>query len=167
MAVFIGGRSRNIIKTLLLITISMILISCGSTDKVRIAKKAEGPKELYVSIPTNEFGIALDLKEFLKQKGYKVVLNIEEGQKDIIRKNPDETTEVFKNATFSQHRYELVIQYSKIENRYYSLNSMIRDRQENEIIATYQWEWDRMFSPPTFLDLMEMIHSKFLQTTFE
>lgn len=154
-------------KTFFYYFLFLILTACSSSDQVRIAKKATGPKQIYVSLQGDSFAIAVDLKEYLKKHGYDAVLSIEEGQRDVVRKKSSDVTEVIKNATTSANRYELVFQFSMIQDRFFSINSMIRDREQNELIGTYRWQWNRMFPAPTVAEGLDMLNEKLLKPTFE
>lgn len=165
---------KNIIKKIvnfipLILAISLASCSSNSGQSIRLAKKADGPKELYVRMPYDSISLTLDLKQFLTKQGYDVALDIEEGSRDIIRSNSSGATEIIRDATFSKHRYELFLKLTRFEDRYPFLEAMIRDREKSEIIATYQWNWensDRFWPAPKLPELLNMLNDNFLKPTF-
>lgn len=143
-----------------------IFTSCGSSEHIKIARKANGPKQLYVSLSGDSLGIALDLKEFLKKNGYKVVMRLDEGIHDLITPSSNGAV-VIKNATSTRNRYELLLNVDTLQGRFISINALIRDRKESELIATFSWKWNKLLPAPTMEKGLEMINEKLLKPLFE
>ncbi len=149
---------------LILIPLLLLVASCSS-ERIKIARSTDGPKQLFVIIQNDSELIALDVKQNLQNLGYKVVLSSEEGSRDIVRKSKD-GKEILKNVSFSQNRYELVFNYKLSQERFVFMSATLRDRQENELLGTYKWEWNRLFPAPTIDSGINILNEKLLVKIF-
>lgn len=157
---------NSLSKGLCFLVITLFLISCG-VNKVKIASKASGPKELYVNLSHDPLLITIELKMILESIGYKVALSTEEANKSIKILNDSQTETIYSNVSESNHRYELILGYQPIQDRIRLIAASVRDRKENKILGTWRWSWDQMLPAPTIEDAISLIDQNLLSKIFD
>tara|TARA_R110001592_G_C13089558_1_gene743313 strand:+ start:1029 stop:1511 length:483 start_codon:yes stop_codon:yes gene_type:complete len=157
---------QSISKVLFLLLISLCITACG-VNKVKIASKATGPKELYVNLSQDPLLITIELKMILESIGYKVALSTEEANKAIKIHNDSQTETIYSNVSESTNRYELILGYQPIQDRIRLIAASVRDRKENKILGTWRWSWDQMLPAPTIEDAIYLIDENLLSKVFE
>lgn len=133
---------------------------------MKIAQKAEGPKEMIVFLQYDSDLIALDVKKILSDKGYKIILSSEAGRRDVEIKT-EFGNELYKNVPNSNYRYLLWIDYRISQERFVFLSASLRDRNTKQLLGIYKWEWNRLFPAPIIEEGIEMLDEKFLRHAFK
>ena len=154
------------IKGLIILLISLCITSCG-INKIKIADKATGPKELYVNLSNDPLLITIELKTILESKGYKVAFSTEESSKEVTIHSDPNTETTYKNVSSSNNRYELILGYQPIQDRIKLIVASVRDRENNKLLGTWRWSWSQMIPAPTIEDAIFQIEENLLAKVFE
>ncbi|KZY37731.1 MULTISPECIES: hypothetical protein [unclassified Oleiphilus] len=158
--------SKKLIKGVTIFLISLCMISCG-INKIKIADKATGPKELYVNLSSDPLLITIELKTILESKGYKVALSTEESAKEVTIHADSNTETTYKNVSSSNNRYELILGYQPIQDRIKLIVASVRDREKNKILGTWRWSWSQMIPAPTIEGAIYLVEENLLAKVFE
>ncbi len=142
------------------------LISGCGVNKAIVAQTAVGPKDLFVNLQGDPLLISIELRIGLESKGYRVDMNTEEAGKSVIQ-DTNNGSVVYKNASDSSYRYELLLSYQPIQDRIQQIAATVRDRQANKILGTYRWTWDRFLPAPTVEGAIELIDENLLSRVFK
>jgi len=148
---------------LMVIGVSLIF-GCG-VNKVIVSQTAEGPKDIFINLQGDPLLISIELKTSLESRGYHITLNTEEAGKMFV-KDIDGGSIIYKNASDSPFRYELVLGYQPIQDRIQLIAASLRDRQQNKILGTYRWSWDRLLPAPTIEGAIDQIDKNLLSKVF-
>lgn len=151
-------------RNIWIIAVVVLLVGCG-VNKAKIAKEAEGPRDLYVSLANDPLLISIELKLELEARGYNVALSSEEYQQSVVVDHGDGKT-IYHNANSAPHRYELSLGYQPIQDRIQTISALVRDRESGDVMATYRWTWNHMLPAPTIEGAIDMIDKNLLTPVF-
>lgn len=140
------------------------LVGCGM-NKAVIADRAQGPREVFVNLRNDPLLISIELKTILEAKGYRVALSTEEASRAVV-KTSGESNVIYKSVSESPYRYELILAYQPIQDRVELIAASLRDREQNKILGTYRWTWDRFLPAPTIEVAIERIDENLLSKVF-
>lgn len=152
-------------KKVVVILVAMLgLAGCGM-NKAVIADRAQGPREIFVNLRNDPLLISIELKSILEAKGYRVAVSTEEASRAVVKASGDSNV-IYKNVSESPYRYELILAYQPIQDRVELIAASLRDREQNKILGTYRWTWDRLLPAPTIEGAIERIDENLLSKVF-
>ena len=138
---------------------------CGGVNKATIAGTAEGPKQIFINLQGDPLLIGIELKTLLASRGYEVALSTEEAEKSVVE-NTAKGSVIYKRVSESSFRYELTLGYVPIQERIQLIAASLRDREQNKILGTYRWSWNKMAPAPTIDKAIAMVDKNLLSKVF-
>lgn len=150
---------------ILLAVVVVVATGCGGVNKATIAGTATGPKQIFINFQDDPLLIGIELKTQLTSQGYEVALNTEESEQAVVQ-NTSSGSVIYKRVSNSTFRYELTLGYVPAGGRILSIAASLRDREQNTLLGTYRWSWDKLFAAPTIDAAIAMIDENLLAKVF-
>jgi len=128
-----------------LLLIVLTLVACADS-RSREFKSLES-KNVYLNVPNDADLIAPEIMIGLQSAGFKVDSSTSEAKKyqELIQGNAVTGVSISK----SQKRYEVIVNYGIQQNRFVAYNIVVRDRDDESLVATKKYRWDRLFPAPS------------------
>jgi hypothetical protein len=149
-------------KILIFLFITFFICGCGDS-RSRVLKNMQD-KEIFLNLPNDSDLIGPELLMYLTEKGFKVSTSLSESNKlQTVTSSGVATTARVSN---SNARYEVQIVYSIQMDRITAYNLIIRDRNDESLIATSKYRWNRVLPAPTIDEGVALI-SDFIVSVYK
>jgi hypothetical protein len=132
-------------KIFFIILMTLSLIGCADS-RSRVFREME-TKQVYLNIANDTDLISPELTIGLTELGFKVDSSISEARKYQAVKNGNVITT--SSISGSNKRYEVILSYNILQSRFVAYNIIVRDRDDDSLVATCKYRWDRLFPAPS------------------